>query len=62
MMRTVMTIGAGALLVILAGAAPAGEESDRGGLKVGDGVGAFKVVKAGGIDDGVEVGKNLCYM
>lgn len=31
-------------------------------LKVGDGVGAYKVVKAGGIDDGVEVGKTLCYM
>ena len=62
MMKTVMTIGAGALLVILAGAAPAGEEPGHVGLKVGDGTGAFKVVKAGGIDDGVEVGKTLCYM
>ena len=60
-MRTVITIGAGALLAIFAGAAPAGEEPGCG-LKVGDGAGAFKVVKAGGIDDGVEVGKNLCYM
>ena len=60
-MRTVMAIGAGTVLAVLFGAACAGEESGRG-LKVGDGVGAFKVVKAGGIDDGVEVGKNLCYM
>lgn len=31
------------------------------GLAVGDAVEAFQVVKAGGIDDGVPPGKQLCY-
>lgn len=31
------------------------------GLAVGDAVGAFQVVKAGGIDDGVPAGEQLCY-
>ena len=31
-------------------------------LKVGGSVGAYAVIKAGGIDDGVEAGKKLCYM
>ena len=31
------------------------------GLAIGDKVSAFQVVKQGGIDDGVEVGKKLCY-
>ena len=31
-------------------------------LGAGDSVGAYKVVKAGGLDDGVKVGKPLCYM
>ncbi len=31
------------------------------GLAVGDAVGAFQVVKAGGIDDGVPPGEQLCY-
>jgi hypothetical protein len=32
------------------------------GLGVDGSVGAYKVVKAGGLDDGVAVGKSLCYM
>ncbi len=31
-------------------------------LKIDDDVGAFKVTKSGGVDDGVEVGKSLCYL
>ena len=31
-------------------------------LAVGDLVGAYQVVKAGGFDDGVEAGAKLCYM
>jgi hypothetical protein len=37
-------------------------EDVKCGLGVGDSVGAYKVVKAGGLDDGIEVGKSLCYM
>ena len=37
-------------------------EDAKSGLGVGDSVGAYKVVKAAGLDDGVEVGKSLCYM
>ena len=31
------------------------------GLQVGDRIGAFQAVKCGGAEDGVEVGKQLCY-
>lgn len=31
-------------------------------IKSGDSVGAYTVVKCGGIDDGVAVGKKLCYL
>jgi hypothetical protein len=49
-----------AAVVVLSTAAWAGDPSCD--LKVGGSVGAYKVVKVGGIDDGVEAGKALCYM
>jgi hypothetical protein len=54
------SLSAAAALFALAAAACAAEPSCD--LGVGDSVGAYKVVKAGGGDDGVEVGKTLCYM
>jgi len=47
-------------VVALSTAACAGDPSCD--LKVGDSVGAYKVVKVGGLDDGVDAGKALCYM
>ena len=59
-MRTLMSVGAALAIGMVAVSCAA--QKEEGGLKVGDGVGAFQVVKAGGVDDGVEVGKKLCYM
>ena len=43
-------------------ATPAFAEEMKSGLQAGAGIGAFDVTKcAGAEDDGVEVGKNLCY-
>lgn len=63
-MRTWMSVGAVAALAMLAGSCMAADKAEGPGcgLKVDGGVGAFQVVKAGGIDDGVEVGKGLCYI
>ena len=33
----------------------------RSGLQTGESVGAFQVVKIGGIDDGVQIDDELCY-
>jgi hypothetical protein len=46
----------------LAAVVPASAADVACDLKVGDGVGAYEVVKAGGIDDGVKVGSKLCYL
>jgi hypothetical protein len=62
----------GAAVVLLACAAIAGEKgaaekgaAEKGlksGLQVGDSVGAFDVIKCGGVeDDGVSFGQKLCY-
>ena len=57
-MRAVATWGLAAML--LGGSALVAAEIESG-LKVGEGVPAFQVVKIGGADDGVENGKQLCY-
>ena len=33
----------------------------RSGLQIGESVGAFQVVKVGGIEDGVQIDDQLCY-
>ena len=61
-MRTLMWTGAVIALATAAAGCAAEEKTPPGDLKVGDDVGAFQVVKAGGADDGVEVGEGLCYL
>ena len=61
-MRTFTWAGAAVALAMFASACAAKEKEPGCVLKIGDGVGAFQVVKAGGVDDGVEVGKGLCYL
>ncbi len=39
----------------------AGDKPVTSGLQVGEPVGVFRVVKVGGVDDGVAVGQLLCY-
>ncbi len=60
-MKTLLSVSAALALALVAGSCAGGEPSPDG-LKVGDGVGAFQVVKAGGVDDGVEAGAKLCYL
>jgi len=61
-MRTVISVAAASALAVVAMSCSAKHEERDDGLKVGDGLGTFQVVKAGGIDDGVQAGKSLCYM
>ena len=61
-MRTMMWMGAAIALATVAARCAEEEKTLLCDLKVGDGVGAFQVVKAGGADDGVEVGEGLCYL
>jgi hypothetical protein len=49
-------------VALLAGVSFAYGEEIKSGLQAGDDIGAFDVTKlAGAEDDGIEVGKNLCY-
>lgn len=57
-----MFTGFGLAAALLAGATAVGAEKLESGLKVGDSVGAFDVVKATvAPDDGVAEGQKLCY-
>ena len=58
-MRVFVVMGTAALLAAQTFSVRAADVES--GLKLGDAVGAFQVVKKGGIDDGVEVDKALCY-
>ena len=51
----------GLALTLLASAAAVGAEELKSGLPVGEFVGAFDVVKCAGPDDGVKIGRQLCY-
>lgn len=51
--------GAALLLCFVASGLRAAELTS--GLPVGSSVGAYTGTKAGGIDDGVDFGKSLCY-
>jgi hypothetical protein len=51
-----------ALSGFVAGAAAEDKEPLKAKLKVGDGVGAYSAVKVGGAEDGVKIGKALCYL
>lgn len=42
-------------------AAPVPAAELQSGIAVGESVGPYSSTKCGGIDDGVEVGKALCY-
>ena len=55
-MRILATFG---LVMALASVAMA--EELKSGLQVGESVGAFNVEKCAGIEDGIAVGKKLCY-
>lgn len=54
-------LSAAACLLVCAVAACVGCNPPAGGVAVGDSIGSYACVKSGGIDDGVEVGRSLCY-
>lgn len=59
-MRLFTTFGVVGAMLALTVAAGAGEL--KSGPQVGESVGAFNVVKCSGVDDGVSVGEQLCYV
>lgn len=59
-MRLLTSFGTAGVVLALAVACGAGEL--KSGPQVGDSVGAFNVVKCAGVDDGVNVGEQLCYV
>jgi hypothetical protein len=58
-MRTIGVWGAVALTLASAAGIAAADLSS--GIAVGGQIGAYSTVKCGGIDDGVELDKALCY-
>lgn len=59
MRLTCVWAAVGVLACAAASPVPAAEL--QSGIAVGESVGAYSTTKCGGIDDGVEVGKALCY-
>lgn len=60
-MRAFSVLGAAALMSTLAACAPAPAADVASGIEVGGAIGSYTATKVGGIDDGVEAGKSLCY-
>jgi len=52
----------GIAAAVLALAAPTCAAELESGVPVGGSIGAFNVTKCGGAEDGVEIGKSLCYV
>jgi len=58
-MRVAGVVGAVVLVLAAASAVPGGEL--KSGIPVGGRMQKYKATKCGGGDDGVELGKSLCY-
>ena len=58
-MRVTGVVGAAVLVLAAASAVRAGEL--KSGIPVGGRMPKYKATKCGGGDDGVELGKSLCY-
>jgi hypothetical protein len=56
-MKTVIAISATALLVT----ATANAAEFKSGFAVGDRLRSYRCVKTAGVEDGIKVGKKLCY-
>jgi hypothetical protein len=61
LMRVFAAISAVALMFVLVACAQAPAEEPVSGVKVGGSIGSYSGTKCGGIEDGVDVGKSLCY-
>jgi hypothetical protein len=60
-MRTFSLFGAATLMCAIAACAQAPAAEVESGIGVGSRIGAYTGTKAGGIEDGVNVGAALCY-
>lgn len=58
-MRSLHMLGGLAVLVATAALLPAAEVES--GIEVDGKIGAYRTTKVGGCEDGVKVGKSLCY-
>jgi hypothetical protein len=56
-----MTTAVGAAMLMVAGAGLARAADLTSGVPVDGKIGAYSSTKCGGADDGVEIGKSLCY-
>jgi hypothetical protein len=61
LMRVFGAIGATALALVVVAWAQVPADEVTSGVKVGGSVGSYSGTKAGGIEDGVGVGKAICY-
>jgi hypothetical protein len=60
-MRVFGAISATALALVVVACTQVPADEVASGVKVGSGVGSYSATKAGGIEDGVGVGKAICY-
>ena len=56
-----MTAMVGAAMLMVAGGSMARAADLTSGIAVDGKIGAYSSTKCGGADDGVEIGKSLCY-
>ena len=56
-----MIVCVGAAMLVFAGPVVAGDAEPASGVAVDKKVSAYKSTKCGGGEDGVEIGKSLCY-
>jgi hypothetical protein len=61
LMRIFGALSAAALVVVLVACGTVPADDATSGIKVGGSVGSYSGTKCGGIEDGVEAGKSLCY-
>jgi hypothetical protein len=61
LMRIFGALSAAALGVVLVACGTVPADDATSGVKVGGSVGSYSGTKCGGIEDGVEAGKSLCY-
>ena len=56
-MRTASLFSAAALVLAMSSCSPAADS----GIDVGGRIGTYKATKCGGVDDGIDVGRSLCF-
>jgi hypothetical protein len=61
LMRVLGALSATALVVVLTACGSVPADDATSGISVGGSIGSYSATKCGGIEDGVDAGKSLCY-